>query len=188
MIELFVGLVIFLLSIGGDNPKVKSVPDYNKVNSIIVITQTPSSTTIINSNSSLNIKQGYAEISVNIGKPVPEKVSAYNSESIKFVGELPLNAVDNSPSLIPCSENQDFCENSANHKQNPSPTLNLTPTPTAIPSPTIAITPQPTIKPIPTICPEKPYECPLIMCIEVREGLRYPEYDTCDCRCNPIIL
>ena len=108
------------------------------------------------------------------------KSDAYNSKSEKPIGEVANKAIQNSTVIIPCTENPEFCYPTATVK--PSPTV--TSTNEILPS----ATPTPKIDPIPTICPDKLIECPLIMCIEVREDLRYPEYDTCGCRCNPIIL
>ncbi|KKQ85730.1 MAG: hypothetical protein UT08_C0004G0042 [Candidatus Woesebacteria bacterium GW2011_GWB1_38_8] len=97
-----------------------------------------------------------------------DKSEAYNTNSEKPIGEVANTAIQNSPALVPCSENPDLCD--------PKPTIIIYPTLTPFPTPKI--------EPEPTICPDKEIVCPMYACLEVRE----PVYQGCGCGCNPMIL
>jgi len=75
-------------------------------------------------------------------QPNTNKVYAYNTESEKPIGEVASVAVENSESLVSCSENPNLCDE--NNSPTPTPTLSPTP-PIVIPEPD----PKPTIYPCP---------------------------------------
>ena len=185
MFSLIIGLILLALSFGYEsnsltpNLLVPEIAENISLENIISLTPTPLK---LFANNSSNTESA-SEENENFDN-TQNIIPAYNTKSEKYIGEVPSVAVENSPSLVPCSDNPELCDSEVYNL----PTL--TPSPTPNPTATIEITltpisPTPKIEPIPTLCPDSEIVCPMYMCLEVHT---LEKINGCGCSCNPVIL
>jgi hypothetical protein len=159
MFKLIASFLIFIFSLNtakGNVSEVQEIPNFNDEILTDVLTSAPIKKIIIFDNL-------YTLGHTNSGQnPNTEKVTAYNTQSEKTIGEVAGVAAEKSPVLvtsIPTPEPEQFLPT-------PSPTT----IPIKPPLPTIALPPNPTIHPIkppddPCYCPPK-HNCIMIACPE----------------------